>query len=192
MLRRIRAWLGLPGRYYAWGSLACVLLTLFVIAGHIADRQGFANAALREDVMERWGAPIQQAGPSVRWVQSGAVFTTLERLALDSQRVRVDARMNYRKRGLVYFSGFEFDFKGDYAVTNPTDHDIDIVFVFPVQIERRSMLSELAFAVNGAPEPLPLAESADRLTWTGRLEKGQTARFAIGFKGRGLDLFNYV
>jgi hypothetical protein len=192
MLRRIRAWLGLPGRYYAWGSLACVLVALFVIADQIADRQGFANAELREDVMQRWGAPIQQAGPSVRYVQSGAVFTTLERLALDSQNVRVDARMNYRKRGLVYFSGFEFDFRGDYTLANPADHDIDIVFVFPVQIERRSMLSELTFAVNGEPEALPLAESADRLTWTGRLARGQTASFSIGFKGRGLDLFNYV
>jgi hypothetical protein len=156
-----------------------VLVALFVIADQIADRQGFANAELREDVMQRWGAPIQQAGPSVRYVQSGAVFTTLERLALDSQNVRVDARMNYRKRGLVYFSGFEFDFRGDYTLANPADHDIDIVFVFPVQIERRSMLSELTFAVNGEPEALPLAESADRLTWTGRL-------------ARGLDLFNYV
>lgn len=192
MLRRIRAWIGLPGRYYAWGSLACVLVALFVIADQIADRQGFANAELREDVMERWGAPIQQAGPSVRYVQSGAVFTTLERLPLDSQHVRVDARMNYRKRGLVYFSGFEFDFRGDYALKNPADHDIDIVFVFPVQMERRSMLSELTFAVNGEPESLPLAESADRLTWTGRLPRGQTASFSIGFKGRGLDLFNYV
>jgi hypothetical protein len=169
-----------------------VLVALHVIADQIADRQGFANAELREDVMQRWGAPIQQAGPSVRYVQSGAVFTTLERLALDAQHVRVDARMNYRKRGLVYFSGFEFDFRGDYALENPADHDIDIVFVFPVQIERRSMLSELSFAVNGTPEPLPLAESADRLTWTGRLARGETARFSIGFKGRGLDLFNYV
>jgi hypothetical protein len=188
----LRAWLSLPGRYFLWGSLACVLVALYAIAAQIADRQGFANAALREDVMERWGAPIQQAGPSVRYVQSGAVFTTLEKLALDSQHVRVDAHMNYRKRGLVYFSGFEFDFHGDYALTNPTDHDIDIVFVFPVQIERRSMLSELSFAVNGQPEALPLAESADRLTWTGRLERGQTANFAIAFKGRGLDLFRYV
>jgi hypothetical protein len=192
MLRRIRAWLGLPGRYYVWGSLACVLVALFVIADQIADRQGFANSELREDVLERWGAPIHQASPSVRYVQSGAVFTTLERLALDSQHVRVDARMNYRKRGLVYFSGFEFDFRGDYALKNPADHDIDIVFVFPVQIERRSMLSDLSFAVNGQAETLPMAESADRLTWTGRLARGETATFSIGFKGRGLDLFTYV
>ncbi len=192
MIPTLKAWLKLPGRYFFWGSLVCVLVALHVIAAQITDRQGFANAALREDVLERWGAPIQQAGPSVRYVRSGAVFTTLERLALDSQRVRVDARMSYRKRGLVYFSGFEFDFKGDYSVTNPADDDVDIVFVFPVQIERRSMLSDLSFAVNGNPEPLPTAEAADRLTWTGRLARGQTATFAIGFKGRGLEMFNYV
>jgi hypothetical protein len=100
--------------------------------------------------------------------------------------------MNYRKRGLVYFSGFDFDLRGEYAVTNPRPDEIDVVFVLPVVHERRSMLRDLSFHVNGEPAPIPLNESADKLVWTGRLAAGESATFAIGFRGRGLDSFRYV
>ena len=54
------------------------------------------------------------------------------------------------------------------------------------------MLKDLSFAVNGEPEELPLAENAERLSWTGRLASGESASFAIRFQGRGLDAFTYT
>ena len=57
----MRAWfikyVGLPARYHAWGSTGIVLFATAVISGQVADRQGFANSELYEDVMERWGRP---------------------------------------------------------------------------------------------------------------------------------------
>jgi hypothetical protein len=188
-LRRLFA---APGRYYFWGSSAILLIAVQVISSQLADRAGFANGSLREDVMARWGAPISQSGPSIRFVESGSVFSTLEPLALDRQRVFLDADMSYRKRGLVYFSGFEFALRGEYAATNPRSHDIDVVFVFPIEQARRSMLRDLRFRVNGEPADLPLSEAADKLVWTGRLAAGESATFEIGLRGRGLDSFRYA
>jgi hypothetical protein len=187
----MRQWLrrlfSTPGRYYFWGSAAILLVAVQLISSQLADRAGFANGSLREDVMARWGAPISQSGPSIRFVESGSVFSTLEPLALDRQRVFLDADMSYRKRGLVYFSGFEFALRGEYAATNPRSRDIDVVFVFPIEQARRSMLRDLRFRVNGEPAELPLSESADKLVWTGRLAAGESATFEIGLRGRGLD-----
>ncbi|MCP4002877.1 MAG: hypothetical protein GY725_01650 [bacterium] len=192
MFRGIRGLLGVPGRYYFWGSAAIWFVAVFVISAQIADRQGFANADLHQDVLDRWGAPVVQPAPSVRYVESGSVFNSLESLPLDRQHVKLDAAMNYRKRGLVYFSGFEFDFNGAYTVTNPEAHPIDLVFVFPVQVARQSMLSDLQFFVNSAPAELPLADKVDKLTWTGRLDPGASVSFEIRFRGRGLEAFTYV
>jgi len=191
-MRRLRRLFQIPGRHYLWGSGAILLVAVYVISAQVADRSSFANGRLRQDVMERWGAPISQSAPSVRFVESGSIFNTLEPLALDSQEVSLNAIMNYRKRGLVYFSGFEFELNGHYAITNPRDHAIDAVFVFPVEQERRSMLRDLQFRVNGEPAEMPLSEAADKLVWTGRLAPGQSATFDIGFRGRGLDTFRYV
>jgi hypothetical protein len=188
----ILRWLRFPGRYFFWGSLLIVLFSSAVISRQITDRHGFANSELRRDVLERWGAPITQPAPSVRYVESGSVFNTLHPLPLDRQQITLDAEMNYRKRGLVYFSGFDFAFRGLYAIGNPEPHAVDVVFVFPVHVEKnRVLLSDRSFTVNGRPADIALAESSDKLVWTGQLEPGETAEFEIAFKGRGLDLFTY-
>ncbi|MHC4731774.1 MAG: hypothetical protein ACYS6Z_14455 [Planctomycetota bacterium] len=192
MRRLLRRLFEIPGRYHFWGSTAILLVAVYVISAQLADRAGFANSRLREDVMERWGAPIAQSAPSVRYVESGSIFNTLEPLALDGQRVFLDAVMSYRKRGLVYFSGFEFALRGEYAITNPRPHEIDVVFVFPLEQARRSMVRDLRFLVDGEPAEIPLSEQADKLVWTGRLAPGESAAFEIGFRGRGLDSFRYA
>ena len=121
-------------------SLAIVLLVSWVISEQITHRTTFANSELYQDVIERWGAPILQPAPSVRYVQSGTVFNSLAAMPLSSQQVDVTAEMNYRKRGLVYFSGFDFRFSGHYEVQNPHPFDIDTVFVFPLQERKNQVL----------------------------------------------------
>jgi hypothetical protein len=193
MFSRAFRLLALPSRHHAYGSLAILVFIAFVMSAQITDRSGFASADLHADVMDRWGAPITQAAPSVRYVSSGSVFSKLAPLPLEAQTVEVAARMNYRKRGLVYFSGFDFDFRGVYRVENPEPHDVDLVFVFPVQLERnQKLLSELAFRVDGEPVAIALAGANDKLVYTGRLARGEGRTFEIGFKGRGLESFRYV
>lgn len=182
-----------PFRFHFWGSLAIVLVVCGALAVRIQDRRGFADGELHRDVMERWGAPIHQPMPSVRFVPTGTVFTTLEPLPLARQDVRVQAAMNYRKRGLVYFSGFDFRFAADYATVNPFDREIEVVFVFPVGLEKNKvLLSGLVFTVDGKPAPATLGPDGDKLVWTGRLAPGARASFGVAFAGRGLDAFTYA
>ena len=133
----------------------------FAVYGRLDPHYAVCNAGstacfgrpseLRQDVMERWGAPITQPAPSVRYVESGSVFNTLQALPLDRQAITLDADMNYRKRGLVYFSGFEFRFRGLYGISNPEPHAIDVVFVFHVHAEKnRILLSDRTFLINGS------------------------------------------
>src|SRR5262249_37592549 len=147
-LARLTDWFRLPFRFHAFGSLAVVILIAVVISGRISDRSTFADSELHRDVSERWGAPISQPAPSVRYVPSGAVFTTLQALPLESQTIVVDAEMNYRKRGLVLFSGFEFKFSGKYTIQNQQKGDIDVVFVFPIDLNKNKVqLADLVFSV---------------------------------------------
>jgi hypothetical protein len=193
VLRYLRLFLVEPIRFHFWGSLAIVLLVSGVLVARIHDRRGFADGELHRDVMERWGAPIQQPMPSVRYVPTGTVFNALEPLPLTRQAVAIDATMNYRRRGLVYFSGFDFRFTGDYATENPFDRDVDVAFVFPISLEKNKvLLSELAFSVNGAAAPVELGKGGDKLLWTGRLKPGERLGFKVAFKGRGLDAFTYA
>lgn len=193
MLGFLRRSLGELVRFHFWGSLAIVLLVSGVLVVRMKDRRGFADGELHRDVMERWGAPIRQPMPSVRHVPTGTVFNTLEPLPLTRQAVAVEATMNYRKRGLVYFSGFDFRFTGDYATENTFDREVDVAFVFPISLEKNKvLLSELAFTVNGAAAPVELGKDGDKLLWTGRLGPGEKLALQVAFEGRGLDSFVYV
>jgi hypothetical protein len=174
-------------------SLGIVVLVAWVISSQITNRFSFANSELYQDVIDRWGSPIVQPVPSVRYVASGSIFNKLHALPLDKQNIVVDAMMNYRKRGLVYFSGFDFSFLGQYGIKNPFKHAIDVVFVFPINMPKNQvLLSDFSFLVNGKPAAADLLiNEADKLVWTGRLEPGQNLNYDISFKGRGLDSFTY-
>lgn len=172
--------------------MALILGGTWLLAAQVSSRTDFASTELGDSVESRWGAPVEQVAPSVRAVQSGTVFTELTPLPLASQRVVVDATMNYRKRGLAYFSGFDFQFDGVYEVENVDAHDVDVAFVFPIEVDKSQvLLSELAFTVNGAPASLDLGEAGERLVWTGRLPVKSKASFRIRYKARGLESFVY-
>lgn len=171
-------------------SLAGVAAVTLVLAERVVDRSTFASNGIKSDVMERWGAPIEQPAPSVRYVQSGTVFANLRALPLDRQRVTVEATMSYRRRGLVFFSGFDFALAGSFEAHNPEATDIDVAFVFPIKMRRNQvLLSDLEFAVDGKPAPVELSEESDKLVWTGRATPGQKLAFDIRYRGRGLDSF---
>lgn len=175
-----------------WLSMLIVIVVSAALTAQITDRRNFASSELHQDVVERWGAPIRQAAPTVRYVASGTVFNELSALPLSSQHVALDATMNYRKRGLVYFSGFDFGFTGDYVAENQQGRDIDAVFVFPVSLDKNQvLLSDLVFTVNGKRASVDLRDG-DKLVWTGRLAPGERAQFHVAFRGRGLDSFVYV
>ena len=183
----------IPARHYFWGGLLIVLFTSWVVIDQVGNRWNFAGSELHQDVMARWGAPIDQPAPSARFVESGAVFSTLEELPFDSQELKLKAKMNYRKRGLVYFSGFEFSFQGHYRLTNPRAKAIDAVFVFPIQSnQNRILLSDLSFTIDGHAETIPMHSRRDKLVWTGRIEPQKSVLFKIELKGQGLDRFKYL
>jgi len=178
--------------HHVFGSLFIVVFATAVIAGQVADRTDFATSELAAGVEDRWGAPVVQPAPSLRYVHSGTIFTELKPLAFDRQHVEVLAKMNYRKRGLRYFSGFDFNLGAEYAVVNREGHDIDVAFIFPMEMNKSQvLLSELQFLVDGQESSLDLGESGNRLVWTGRIAKGATARFVIRYRARGLDSFVY-
>ena len=141
---------------------------------------------------DRWGEPVRQPAPSLRAVESGSVFTELKPMPFDSQHVRVDAAMNYRKRGLKYFSGFDFTFRADYGYANRSPHDEDVAFIFPIEFNKSQvLLSDVELTVNGQPAQVELKENGTCLLWTGRVPGGEQVAFTIGYKARGLGSFIY-
>jgi len=174
------------------GSTSIVVFATWVIAAQVEQRNDFAGSHVAQDVESRWGAPVAQPAPSLRYVQSGTIFTELKKLPFDRQEIKIDAKMNYRKRGLRYFSGFDFALTAVYRVKNAEPNDIDVAFIFPIERNKSQvLLSELTFQVDGRDAELDLGRGGNRLVWTGRIAKGQSTEFHIRYQARGLESFVY-
>jgi len=174
------------------GSTSIVVFATWVIAAQVEQRNDFAGSHVAQDVESRWGAPVAQPAPSLRYVQSGTIFTELKKLPFDRQEIKIDAKMNYRKRGLRYFSGFDFALTAVYRVKNAEPNDIDVAFIFPIELNKSQvLLSELTFQVDGRDAELDLGRGGNRLVWTGRIAKGQSTEFHIRYQARGLESFVY-
>ena len=173
-------------------ALIPVLATGVIVSAQVEGRADFANTELAQGVEDRWGEPVRQPAPSMRVVESGSVFTELKPMPFDSQHVRVDAAMNYRKRGLRYFSGFDFTFRTDYTYLNRSTHDEDVAFIFPIEFNKSQvLLSDVELTVNGKPAQAELKENGTCLLWTGRVPGGAQVAFTLGYKARGLGSFIY-
>jgi hypothetical protein len=188
----IRSALRAAWKSHLFLALQPVLWTGVIMSGQVTDRADFANTELAKGVEDRWGEPVRQPAASLRAVESGSVFTELKPMPFDSQHVRVDAAMNYRKRGLRYFSGFDFAFHADYAYANRTGHDEDVAFIFPIEFNKSQvLLSDVALTVNGQPAQIELKEHGSCLMWTGRVTGGESVTFGLGYRARGLNSFAY-
>ncbi len=190
---------GLIRRFFRflWSShLLLALIPVFatgvILGDQVENRGDFANTELARGVEDRWGEPVRQPAPSLRVVESGSVFTELKAMPFDAQHVRVDAAMNYRKRGLRYFSGFDFAFRADYGYANRTGHDEDVAFIFPIEFDKSQvLLSDVELTVDGKPAQAELKENGTCLLWTGRVPAGAQVAFTLGYKARGLGSFIY-
>ena len=58
----------LPAHYHFWGAIAIVLFSSAVIIFQVNDRLTYANGSLKRDVEARWGEPIKQPSPTLRYV----------------------------------------------------------------------------------------------------------------------------
>lgn len=156
------------------------------------SRTSFANTELYNGVMDTWGTPISQPSPTVRYLKSGSNFNHLKKMAFTGQKVTVNASMNYRKRGLVYFSGFDFTFTGEYTLVNDESDPIDVVFIFPLQFQNNNtLLSDLQFEINNKGMPIKRSAQSNKISWTGRMKSQERITLSIQYTGRGLDHFIY-
>jgi inner membrane protein involved in colicin E2 resistance len=127
----------------------CVLWA--VLGSSIFIRSEGSHSSLKTSVESLWGTSQTQQAPLIsfdkwgkqttqKWNEKTQAYDNIvepvivpEYLSLESSDVKVNLNMDYRKKGLNWYSTYKVNFKGDYIVKNNTDstRDIKINFQFP-------------------------------------------------------------
>jgi inner membrane protein involved in colicin E2 resistance len=152
------------GTSAAWGILGS---TIFA-------RTDSATSALYGRVSSTWGEPQEQAQPEIRYLQeqtqtvtseeNGKKTTRQERtvcpqpVPLDSSKIRADFRVDYRKKGLLWFSTYQVAFEGEHSFHNPTASEQMFVFRLPLPAHE-AVYDGLALSLDGKQLPLTFGGS---------------------------------
>ena len=179
---------------YIFSTIAWAILgaTVFI-------RTNASNSTLRNSVASLWGAPQEQtppeawystveASPAPTTTTASSPVTKSVQMPIDKSRVQAALHLDYRKKGLLWYSTYTVRFAGAYDFRNDSDQPRRVVFSlnFPTA---QAIYDDVTFSVNGAPLATSNAKTQAYAPYT--IPPHQTATFQVGYRSQGLEKWTY-
>ncbi len=182
----------------------CTCAAWLILGGTIIVRTESTDARLKDRVASTWGAPQSQQPPAAsyqrvelrkteqvvdgRKVETTAEHTITEPLPLERSRVRAALDLEYRQKGLLWYSTYGVEFNGEYAFSNNSGAPRRVTFTLPFPAARATY-DAVTFSINEKPvEPEYSAASAYAAA---DIPAGQAAVLRVSYRSRGLDQWSY-
>ncbi len=169
----------------------CVAIAWFILGGSIVVRTADLGSQLAPRVNELWGPPLTQTAPIA---YLGVLDKTGKQpppptASLDLSDLKVDLRLDYRQKGLLWYSTYTVDFDSKYRFTNPSDQTMTMTvqYAFPAS---NTLYDNFKFDVNGS-QILPEGNLSDTLTKVITLGPRDQANVQVAYRSRGIDRWVY-
>jgi inner membrane protein involved in colicin E2 resistance len=183
----------------------CIAAAWAVLGFTVTTRTADQDQSLKTAVGQLWGTQQRQFAPHIYYqttrqtkvetIQGGNTITetkdetTSYPLLLDGSDIKVDLNLEYRQKGLLWYSIYRVRFGGKYRVTNYTDEERDIFFNFSAPAQS-GVLDNFRFVVGGKEIPnLPF--NAGVLSQKIRLAPGQSEIVEVEYGSQGMDEWWY-
>ena len=175
-----------------------------ILGSTIFYRTYDAQSGLSGRVASTWGAPQDQAPPSItrQWPEEKTVEieekgkkTTRADVVLRSESVKIDAshisanlHVDYRQKGLLWFSTYKVDFDGSYSFQSSAERESDFLFQLPFPA-RQAAYDNVQLLLND--KPLPLTFNGAHVIAHARLAPGEKSILHAAYRSHGLDSWRY-
>ena len=192
------------------GKLVAVVLILIaaslgwaILGGITLARTDEASRGLGGEVASLWGTEQTQMAPAVSYLRKTQEktydtaakkmvtreVTSWEPVQLSHSDVRADFHLDYRKKGLLWFSTYVVEFKGDYSAGNPFDKPMTmrVGLSFPSQ---QGIYDAFVFTVNGSDFSGSTGADANRSA-TVQVGPKESLKIEVAYKTRGLSRWFY-
>jgi hypothetical protein len=167
---------------------ACVSAAWLVLAGVTVARTTNVGSELGPQVQELWGPPLSQSAPTAYLGKEES--KNKQPASLDASDLKVDLHLEYRQKGLLWYSTYTVNFDGRYRFVNPLDQPqtVTIQYAFPAS---NTLYDNFTFEVNGTAVA-PEGNLAKDLTKAVNLGPHETANVHVAYRSRGVDRWLYV
>lgn len=182
----------------------CTSVAWAILGGTIFYRSYSSDSQLRTRVVSSWGSPQTQIAPTAGYVvmetrppkesssAGDAIKPSLVRvwysLPLQRSRVNVALHLDYRQKGLLWYSSYRVGFAGDYDFVNSSGEPRDITFTLHLPAEQ-AIYDDMAFSLNGSPQTLQ-SDNSDYFVHA-TLRPGETSRLHVQYSSQGLENWAY-
>jgi Inner membrane protein CreD len=200
-----------PSRLVAIGFIYCGLTVAWmVLGGTLVHRTGEFDGRLAHEVSQLWGGSHDQHAPGAAVLRPRLVTEEREEkdakgnlvmrrhshteydvvpIPLDASRLKVDMKLDQRRKGLLWYNTYGLTLGGRYTVHNPDDvvRDIQVHLDFP---STDALYDGFVFRVNGQ-EATPTGDFSRGVTVATSLAAHQQALVEVAYRSRGLGAWTY-
>lgn len=126
---------------------ACVTFAWIVLAGVTVVRTNDTGNSLVSRVQELWGPALTQTAPTAS-VTSADKSVRAQFVQIDSSDLNVGLNLDYRQKGLAWYSTYSVDFDGKYQFINPLEQPatLTVQYSFPAA---NTLYDNFKFDING-------------------------------------------
>jgi hypothetical protein len=182
----------------------CAATAWAILGSTVFYRTYNAESGLSGRVASTWGAPQEQAPPAItrEWQEEKTVeveekgkkttrkesYKRSEPVKIDGSRITAALHIDYRQKGLLWFSTYTVDFSGTYTFQNPTSHDEQFAITLPLPAQE-AVYDNVQLLLDN--EPLPLTFSGSRVVARTLLPGGTKSVLRAEYRSQGLDSWRY-
>jgi len=182
----------------------CTAIAWMILGSTISSRTNSSDEQLQGRVASTWGT-VQEQSPAAACYKKAEISAVREEdhgktvirrenversipLPLDFSRLTVNLQLDHRQKGLLWYSTYTVDFKGEYRFRNDTAEAQAVEFYFPFPAEH-AVYDGLVMEVDG--HSLPVSTSGKGASVAAALGSGQSAVLRVAYRSQGLDSWRY-
>ncbi|MBZ5526674.1 MAG: inner membrane CreD family protein [Acidobacteriia bacterium] len=182
----------------------CTAIAWGILGSTIFYRTYQGGDSLSARVASTWGTAQEQEPPSLRYrkqtervVESEekgqkvarTVKSTVDvKTGIESSRVSADFNLDYRQKGLLWFSTYTVGFAGDYGFRNPSEKEETFYVTLPFPA-KQAVYDNVELSLDGKPLAVTITDAG--VSAQGLVTGGKTAVLRAVYHSRGLDRWSY-
>jgi len=186
------------------GIFACTCVAWMILGTSIFYRTDNLGPVLSSRVGSTWGTAQEQRAPSANYftdevktvvveedkkkIEKQEHYSLAHLVALDSSHLEADFQIDYRKKGLLWFSTYKVAFDGTYTFKNPTAQERVFTIRLPLPA-KQAVYDNLQLTLDGTP--LTLTYGGAEVSAMGRVPANGTGTLKTGYRSQGLDTWSY-
>src|SRR5216683_1968446 len=182
----------------------CTAVAWAILGSTIFYRTYNAESGLSGRVASTWGAPQGQASPAIarEWKEEKTVeveekgkkttrtesYLRSEPVKIDASRVKACLHIDYRQKGLLWFSTYTVDFDGAYTFQNPTPREEEFVMQLPFPAQQ-AVYDNVQLLLDD--KPLTVTFSGSQAVARTKIAPGAMGVLYAAYRSQGLDSWRY-